>query len=135
MVAHSHPEDLPAADSQVLRLKPQATVPDLRRDFFLILISILCVWIFCLLCLCTMYEQCLQEGAGSPGTRVLDNCELPSGCWELSLGPLEEWPVLPNAESSLYRSSYMASKKVLIIILYAWVFCLHRCMSMYVYHV
>jgi hypothetical protein len=57
-------------------------MPDLRRDFFFILTFILCVWIFCLLCLGTMSERYLQkpeEGAGSPGTRVIGNCELPCG--------------------------------------------------------
>ena len=40
---------------------------------------------------------------------VIDNCELPCGCWELNLGPLEEQPVLLIAELSLqpvFRSDF-----------------------------
>ena len=32
---------------------------------------------------------------------VTDSFELPCGCWELNLGPLEEQPVLIDAEQSL----------------------------------
>ena len=32
----------------------------------------------------------LCEGVRSPGTGVTDKCELPCGCWEMNLGPLEE---------------------------------------------
>ena len=46
--------------------------------------------------LCTFF--CLyvyfREGVESSGTRVIDSCGLPCGCWELNLGPLEEQPVL-----------------------------------------
>lgn len=31
-----------------------------------------------------------EEHTGSPGTGVVDGCELPCGCWELKLGPLRE---------------------------------------------
>jgi hypothetical protein len=34
----------------------------------------------------------LCEGVGSLGTGVTDSYELPCGCWELNLGPLEEQP-------------------------------------------
>lgn len=37
----------------------------------------------------------------SPRTEVTDSCELPGGCWELNLGPWEEWPVLSTAEPCL----------------------------------
>jgi hypothetical protein len=43
----------------------------------------------------------LYEGIRSPGTRVIDNCELPCGCWKLTLGPLEEQPVLLTIEPSV----------------------------------
>ena len=33
-------------------------------------------------------------------TRVRDSCELPCGCWELNLEPLEEQPVLLVTEPS-----------------------------------
>jgi hypothetical protein len=44
------------------------------------------------------------EGVGAPGTGVTDSCELPCGCWEPNLSPLEEQPVLFPAESSLQTS-------------------------------
>jgi hypothetical protein len=50
--------------------------------------------VFCL-------DLCLCEGVRSPGTGIIDNCELPCGCWELNPGPLEEQPVLSTAEPSL----------------------------------
>jgi hypothetical protein len=55
------------------------------------------------ICMCP--DVCLHvhlfEGARSPGTEVTDSCELPCGCWELNLGPLEEQPVLLTMEPSL----------------------------------
>jgi hypothetical protein len=54
--------------------------------------------------LCTTCMQCLQKpegGARSLGTEVTDSCELPSGCWESSLSPLEEQPVLVTTEPFL----------------------------------
>jgi hypothetical protein len=53
--------------------------------------------VFCL-------HVCLREGVGSPGTGVTDSCELPSGCWELNLGPLGEQPVLLVTEPSFQPS-------------------------------
>ena len=44
---------------------------------------------------------CLCEGVRFPGAGVTDSCEPPCGCWELNLGPLEEQPVLIDAEQSL----------------------------------
>ena len=46
---------------------------------------------------------CLQKperGVGSPGTGVIDGCELSHGCWELNPGLLEE-QLLLSTESSL----------------------------------
>jgi hypothetical protein len=37
-----------------------------------------------------------EEAIRSPGPGVLEGCELPYECWELSLGPLQEQPVLFN---------------------------------------
>ena len=34
------------------------------------------------------------------GTGITNSCELPWGCWELKLGPLEEQPVFLTTESS-----------------------------------
>ena len=31
---------------------------------------------------------CLYKGVGFPGAGVIDSCELPCGCWEMSSGPL-----------------------------------------------
>lgn len=31
-----------------------------------------------------------EEGTWSPGARVTDSCEPPSGCWGQNPGPLEE---------------------------------------------
>ena len=42
-----------------------------------------------------------EEGIGSPGTEVTDNCKPPCGCWELNSGLLEDQPVLSTAEPSL----------------------------------
>ena len=42
-----------------------------------------------------------REDIRSPGTEVTDGHELPSGCWELNLDPLEEQPVHLTAEPSL----------------------------------
>ena len=39
--------------------------------------------VFCL-------HACVCEAVRSPETGVTDSCELPYGCWELDLGPLEE---------------------------------------------
>lgn len=38
------------------------------------------------------------SGVRSPRTGTTDSCDLPSGCWELSLDPLIESPVLITAE-------------------------------------
>jgi hypothetical protein len=57
-------------------------------------ICISCAFVFCL-------HVCLCEGVRSPGTTVIDKCELPCGCWELNLGLLEEQQVLLTTEPSL----------------------------------
>jgi len=41
---------------------------------------------------------CLGDGARFPGTGVMDRSKLPGGCWEMSLDPLEEQPMLLAAE-------------------------------------
>ena len=60
--------------------------------FYFIFVS--CALVFCL-------HVYLCEGIRSPGTGIIDSYELPCGCWELKLGPLEEKPVLFTAEPSL----------------------------------
>lgn len=38
------------------------------------------------------------EGIRAPGTRSTDSCELPCGCLELNLYPLEKQPMILTAE-------------------------------------
>ena len=40
-------------------------------------------------------------GIGALELEFTDSCELPRGCWELNLGPLEEQSVLLTPEPSL----------------------------------
>ena len=67
----------------VLRLNVCATTPVYDLVSF-----IFCVWVCCpnvwLHTMCTQYLPSSKEGDRSPGTGVLDSCELPSGSWELS---------------------------------------------------
>ena len=42
-----------------------------------------------------------EAAVGFPGTGVIDSCELPCGCWELNLGPLQEQQGLLAASPSL----------------------------------
>jgi hypothetical protein len=54
----------------------------------------ICLFIFSVFPICiNEHYVCLiplrsEEGIGSPGTGVIDGCESPCGCWELSLEPL-----------------------------------------------
>jgi hypothetical protein len=41
-----------------------------------------------------------------PRNGITDSCELPCGCWELDLSPLEEQPVLFTAELYLQPPDY-----------------------------
>jgi hypothetical protein len=50
---------------------------------------------------CTWYLQKLEEDMGFLSTRVMVGYELPRGCQESNLSPLEEQPVLLTAEPSL----------------------------------
>jgi hypothetical protein len=76
-----------------------------HKDFFKVIL-------FCLSYFYFMYRSALfacmnvpnawsEEHTGSPGTGVVDNCELPCGCWELNPGVLQEQPVFLTTESSL----------------------------------
>lgn len=54
-------------------------------------------------CFASAHAWCSRrpgEDLGSPGTGDTDGCESPGGCWELSLGLLDERPVLLTAELS-----------------------------------
>ena len=48
-----------------------------------------------------------EEGIESPGTGVIDGCELPYGCWESNPGSLEEQLVLLTAELPLYTRCFL----------------------------
>jgi hypothetical protein len=51
------------------------------------------------------YPQRPKEGVTSPRTGVKKGCELPCGCWEVNLGPLEEKPPSFSDESTLQTQS------------------------------
>lgn len=54
-------------------------------------------YLFCLhVCVCAPYV-CIE----SPGAGVVDDWELPCGCWEVNLGPLQEEYVLLDTEPPL----------------------------------
>ena len=57
-----------------------------------------------------VYLQRPEEGDRSPGTRVMDSCEIPCGCWELNPGLLEEQPVLLTFELSLHLIVFVLDK-------------------------
>lgn len=61
--------------------------------FSILYLFILCEWVFHLhVCLCTMCPRRpwrSEEGVASPGAQVTESYELPSGCWEANLGPLQ----------------------------------------------
>ena len=71
-------------------------------------IFILCVRIlFCLyMCVFTVLGDCWgpEEGIRSPAPGVTDSCELPSGFWELNMGPLWDQDMLPTTEPFLQPS-------------------------------
>jgi hypothetical protein len=48
-----------------------------------------------------------------PGTEVTGSCELPCGCWELNLGPLDKQPMLLTTElfiSSSPKTTFLSLK-------------------------
>ena len=67
----------------------------------------------------------LCEGARFSGIRVLDGCELPCGCWELNLDPLEEPPVLLIVEPSHkhLEFSFFKKQQPLFICLFIYFLC------------
>jgi hypothetical protein len=46
-----------------------------------------------------------QKSVKSPGAGVPEGCELPYGCWELNLGPLQEQQMLSNHQGHLSNPS------------------------------
>lgn len=62
---------------------------------------------------------CPYEGISSPGRGIISCCKLPSGCWELNLGPMKKHPVLLVAEPSLQPpTSIINSSKFTIATFY-----------------
>jgi len=74
-------------------------------DLFLFYVH-LHVFVFCL-------HVCLCEGADYSETGIPDSCELPCGCWELNLDPLEEQSVLLSTEPSLQPHATILHKNIL----------------------
>lgn len=52
-------------------------------------------------CVCVPGALVSEEGGRTPETRVMDSCELPRGCRELKLGPLQEQQTFLTTELSL----------------------------------
>lgn len=67
--------------------------------FFFLSVCVFC-WHIYIPCVCQ--EPMEPERASNfPGSRVSDGWDLPCGCWEPHLGPLEEQPEPLTAEASL----------------------------------
>lgn len=60
------------------------------------------------------FEGGSEEGVGSPGTGIAGGYEVPCGCWEVNLSPLEQQPVLLTTEPSLHLQNHIL--KIIIII-------------------
>jgi hypothetical protein len=78
-----------------------------HHEWLQIYIFILCL---CLSGPCALLDACgsLRKALGFLELKLTGGCELSCGCWEFNLGPLEEQPVLPTTEPSLY-SHWQAS--------------------------
>ena len=69
------------------------------------LISLLFNVFWCFICMYVFVQMF--------GPEVTDSCELPCGCWELNLCPLEEQSVLLTTEPGLQpRDSYVESESL-----------------------
>jgi hypothetical protein len=53
------------------------------------------------------YLERSEEDTRYPGTGLRAGCELPCGCWELNLGPMQELQVFLTAELSLQPLMYI----------------------------
>lgn len=53
----------------------------------------------CVLHMCAWCIQWSEKGAGSPGTGVMDDCELSCGYWGLNSRPLQEKHVFFTTET------------------------------------
>lgn len=82
----------------------------LTEFYFSIIIYLLLL--FCL-------RVCPYEGVRSPGRGIISSCKLPSGCWELNLGPMKKHSVFLMAEPSLPPpTSVINSSKFTIVTFY-----------------
>lgn len=70
------------------------------------------------MCIGVCLHVCLSEGVGLPGTGNTDICELPCGCWELNLDPLEEHSVSLLAVMFLALSSSLKDRTRCIIYIF-----------------
>jgi hypothetical protein len=59
--------------------------------------------------MCAWCSQRPEEGIRSPGTEVTDSCELPRGCWDFNLDPLEKAAVSPASPSCFETGSHLSS--------------------------
>lgn len=71
----------------------------------ILFIVVLHMWVFhqcvCLCTMCTWYPCRREEGFRFPGIVVIDGCESLCGCWEFTLNPLQNQPLLLTTEPSL----------------------------------
>ena len=70
-------------------------------------------------CMCAFhihayYPKKPEGGVRSLGAEVTDGCEVMGGCWELSLGPLEEQSLLLTTEPSLQAGKQLGEKCCLV---------------------
>lgn len=59
----------------------------------------------CICMACVQYLSMPEEGNESPGTGATDGYQLPCGCWELNMDPLQKEQVLLTTEPSLCFAS------------------------------
>lgn len=83
-------------DCHCIVLKHHLSPPILWFVYFFLKICLFLLYVhgsFARVCLCVMcvqWSQRPEEGGWSSRTGALDGCQLPRGCWESSLGSLEE---------------------------------------------
>lgn len=97
--------------SSVVGQKRVESTSEILEDASLFLFIFLWMWSLSLhVCLHHVWAWCPQrseEGVEPSGTGVLGRCEPPYGCWELTLGPLEEQPGISKPDPVPERSSVL----------------------------
>ena len=53
-----------------------------RKELFLIWVNVCFCFHACMCTRCVQYPQRIEGGIGSPESRVMNDCEPSSGCWE-----------------------------------------------------